>query len=142
MDPLNMKYLIIASGLGHLALGLGSLYVPKALRWNSHLKLLPVLLRQIFWTYAGYILAFNFFFGTVSLIATDDLIAKSVLASSITFFISIYWLARIFIQFFYFDKTDAPKGLLYTLGEVCLVVLFISFAAVYFAAFLYNNSWI
>lgn len=142
MPPATLKLLILVCGLGHIALSIGSLTIPKALQWNIHLKNLQPLLRQMFWTYAAYILVINLSFGVLSLIAADELINKSMLAKSITLFISIYWLARIGIQFFYFDKTDAPKGIMFTVGEFALITLFALFTIVYFVAFLYNLSWI
>ena len=142
MPPATLKLLILVCGLGHIALSIGSLAIPKALQWNMHLKNLQPLLRQMFWTYAAYILVINLSFGVLSQIAADELINKSMLAKSITLFISIYWLARIGIQFFYFDKTNAPKGIIYTVGEFALITLFALFTIVFFVAFLYNLSWI
>jgi hypothetical protein len=142
MDAEFLKLLIIIAGAAHIALCLGSILIPKVLQWNRHLENLQPLLRQMFWTYAAYILVINFCFGVVSLLGTDELLSRSFLAKSITIFISIYWLTRIGIQFFYFDKTDAPKGAIYTLGEIVLVLLFLFFTIVYLLAFLYNNAWI
>lgn len=137
-----MTTLLFICGLGHIVLSVASVLIPKALKWNQNLKSLQPLLRQMFWTYAAYILVINFSFGIVTLIATDELLSGSMLAKSITFFISIYWFARIGIQFFYFDKSEAPKGFIYTIGEISLIVLFGLFTVVYFMAFLYNNAWI
>lgn len=138
----TLKLLITATGVGHILLSVGSLIVPKSLEWNKHLEKLPALLRQLFWTYAGYILAFHLSFATVSILGAEDLLDKSFLAKCITVFISVYWLVRLSIQFFAFDKSEAPKGLFYTLGEIALVSFFIIFTIVYGAAFFYNNSWI
>ncbi len=96
----------------------------------------------MFWTYAAYILVINFSFGIISIVGADDLLNHSFLARSITLFIGIYWLARVLIQFFYFDKTDAPKGLFYTLGEIGLVTLFVIFTCAYLTTFLFNSLWI
>ena len=137
-----LRLLILLAGIGHVILCLGSLLVPKALQWKQHLSTLQPLLRQMFWTYAAYILVINFCFGVVSLAGTDELLNGSFLAKSLTLFISIYWLTRIGIQFFYFDRTNAPKGVIYTLGEILLILLFVFFTAVYLLAFLYNNAWI
>jgi hypothetical protein len=137
-----LTLLIICCGAGHIILCLASLMIPKVLKWNKALECLPKLLRQLFWTYAGYILSINFCIGILSIIAAGDLLDKSFLARSITFFIGIYWLARVGIQFFYFDKAAAPKGFVFTLGEAALTVLFLLFSLTYLAAFLYNNSWI
>jgi len=137
-----MTVLIFWCGIAHIILTLGSLIIPRVLNWKKGLEHLQPLLRQMFWTYAGYILVINFSFGLVSIFGADELLNQSFLAKSLTFFIAIYWFARILIQFFYFDKTDAPKGLIFTLGEIGLVSLFVLFTLVYFAAFLYNCAWI
>jgi hypothetical protein len=133
---------IFICGILHIAIGIGSTIIPKVLQWNSELAKVKPLIRQMFWTYAAYIFVINICFGVVSIWGTGELLNHSFLASCITLFISLYWLIRIGIQFFYFDTTDAPKGLIFTLGEIALVGLFILFTATYFLAFLYNNSWI
>src|SRR5688572_8709567 len=125
MSEALIQQLIFYSGIGHFALSIGSLYIPKALQWQDHLKNLQPLLRQMFWTYAAYILVINFSFGIVSVFGSYELLNHSFLAKSITLFISIYWLTRIGIQLFYFDMSEAPKGLLYTLGEIALIGLFV-----------------
>ncbi|MCP4439183.1 MAG: hypothetical protein GY810_09595 [Aureispira sp.] len=137
-----VKVLILLSGIAHIVLSVVSSVIPKALKWKEGLQDLQPLLRQMFWTYAAYILVINFCFGLVSIFGTAELVNHSFLAKSVNLFIAVYWLARVFIQFFYFDKTDAPKGLIFTLGEVALVGLFIGFTIVYSLAFLYNMSWI
>lgn len=137
-----LKVLILLSGIAHIVLSVVSSVIPKVLKWKEGLEDLQPLLRQMFWTYAAYILVINFCFGLVSIFGTEELVNHSFLAKSINLFIAVYWLARVFIQFFYFDKTDAPKGLIFTLGEVALVGLFIGFTVVYSLAFLYNLSWI
>jgi hypothetical protein len=134
--------MMVLCGYGHIILCIGSAFIPKALRWRDHLKNLQPLLRQMFWTYAAYILVINFCFGIVSILGSEELLNRSFLAKSITLFIGLYWLARIAIQFLYFDKSDAPTGLMYTSGEIMLVSLFAIFAATYLAAFSLNCSWI
>lgn len=137
-----IQLLLFICGILHIALSIGSSVIPKVLHWNRELQNVQPLIKQMFWTYAAYILAINICFGLVSIWGTNELTDHSFLASCITLFISIYWLTRIGIQFFYFDTSQAPKGLIFTLGEIALVALFILFTAVYFLAFLYNNSWI
>lgn len=105
MNPLVIQKMIFWSGVGHFALCAGSLFVPVALQWRRHLKNLPLLLRQMFWTYAGYILATNLSFGLISTYASDEMINGSLLARGLTLFIGMYWLIRIGLQFTYFDRT-------------------------------------
>ena len=142
MNSAFMENIIFWSGIAHFALCLGSLYVPIALRWHFHLSTLQALLRQMFWTYATYILVTNLSFGIVSVLGSDELLNGSFLAKSITLFIGIYWLARILVQFFLLDKSEAPEGLLYTIGEILLVGLFGLFAVTYLVAFAVNCEWI
>lgn len=142
MNVIFLNKLIFICGVLHLALGIGSSIIPKVLDWKTELTKVQPLIRQMFWTYAAYILVINICFGLVSIFGTEELLNHSFLASCLTLFISLYWLTRIGIQFFYFDKTHAPKRLIFTLGEIALVGLFFLFTILYFLAFLYNNSWI
>ncbi|TAE19297.1 MAG: hypothetical protein EAZ95_02230 [Bacteroidetes bacterium] len=137
-----LKILILLSGIGHIGLSLVSPLIPKMLQWNEGLKDLKPLLRQMFWTYAVYILAINFCFGLVSVLGAEELLNQTFLAKAVCLFIGLYWLARVFVQFFYFDTTDAPKGLIFTLGEFALIGLFVGFTLVYLGAFAYNCKWI
>ena len=141
MHQETIKIWIFWSGIGHLLLSICSLILPKLLHWKEELQHLQPLLRQMFWTYAGYILVINFCFGVVSVIGAGELLDKSFLAKSVNLFIGLYWFARVLIQFLYFDKSNAPKGLVFTLGEIGLVALFILFTLVYLTAFAFNNSW-
>jgi hypothetical protein len=47
-------------------------------------------------------------------------------------------MGRVLIQFFYFDRTDAPAGLHVRLAEIALVGLFVFLSIVYGAALLLN----
>jgi hypothetical protein len=142
MSETFIEKLILYAGIGHFLLCFASLFIPKILRWTEQLKNLQPLLRQMFWTYAAYILVINFCFGIVSVFGNTTLLDHSFLAKSITLFIALYWLSRVLIQFFYFDKSDSPKGLIFTIGEIALVSLFAFFTITYFTAFCFNQSWI
>lgn len=142
MSQAFIERAIFWCGIGHVVLCLGSLYIPKALQWKKHLTHLQPLLKQMFWTYAGYILAINFSFGIISIFGSRELVDHSFLSKSLTLFIGLYWLTRIGIQFFYFDKSEAPKGLIYTLGEIALIGMFLLFTVTYLIAFFFNCAWI
>ena len=131
---MNTADWIVVAGWGQLAVVVGSLGVPRALNWTGELQQVSPLIRQIFWTYAGYILCTNLAFALVSILGNEELSDGSPLASSVTGFITLYWFARIMIQFFYFDRASAPTGLKYTVGECVLVGLFVFFTAVYAVA--------
>ncbi|MGD1842853.1 MAG: hypothetical protein ACFB0B_18445 [Thermonemataceae bacterium] len=130
--------LIQFCGLAHIVLGLGSLAIPKLLDWSNAFKHTPLLIKQIFWTYAGYILFINLFFGVVSLLLTEEMLSGTGLAVALTLLISIYWIARLIIQFVYFDKSDLPEAFIYKFGEWALVILFVLFSVAYSYAFYLN----
>lgn len=142
MNTAIMESLIFWCGIGHVVLCLASLYIPKALNWQTHLSILPPLLKQMFWTYAGYILVVNFCFGVISIFGFDEMLNGSFLAKAISLFIGTYWLTRVLIQFLYFDRSQTPSGLIFSLAEIALVGLFIIFTLGYLAAFLINIGWI
>jgi hypothetical protein len=130
MKPTTLLLIKIAGYL-QICLCIGSLLIPKLLNWKDELKNVSTIIKQIFWTYAGYILVINLFFGIVSIFGASDFLEKDFFAKSMSLFIFLYWLTRIVIQFFYFDTKSAPQGLIYKLGEIALVSLFVFFTAVY-----------
>lgn len=126
-----MTLLLILAGLGQLALAVGSLALPRILRWGDDTAKLRPLTRQVFWTYAAYIWVTNICFGVVSTFAPEWLLDRSPLARAVTGYIAVYWGTRLLVQFFYFDRSDAPPGTIYKVGEVMLVGLFIFLTAIY-----------
>jgi hypothetical protein len=123
--------LIIGAGAAQIVLCLGSLSIPRLLKWHDELSKVRLLIRQMFWTYAAYILTINLCFGLVSVFAADELLSGSRLAVAVTGFIALYWTGRVLIQFFYFDRADFPAGKWYLAGEAALVGLFISLSIIY-----------
>jgi hypothetical protein len=135
---MNLDFFIFLAGVSQIILVVGSLAIPKLLNWKQELAKLPDLIRQIFWTYAGYILVMNLSFGLLSSFASASLVDGSFLACILTLYIAIYWAVRIVIQFFYFDRSHTPEGWIYLYGEVALVALFIFLTIVYGYAFYFN----
>jgi len=129
--------LVFVAGIGQLALIAASVAIPRVLRWRQDTAKLRPLTRQVFWTYALYIWCTNLAFGLVSL-RPDWLLDRSPLAGCVTAFVTAYWVGRVLIQFFYFDRSDAPSGLLVRVAEVALVGLFAYLSLVYCAALLFN----
>jgi hypothetical protein len=133
-----LRTLIIAAGVGQLLLAACSLAIPRVLRWSEELAKLRPLTRQVFWTYAGYIWTTNVCFGLVSVFMPDELVAGSRLAAVVCGFIALYWLARVVIQFAYFDRRDAPAGMIFRVAEFGLVGLFVFLTAIYGWAMVFN----
>lgn len=138
MKTTLIQQLVWLAGLAQIALSLGSLLVPKILGWNTELAKTRTLIKQMFWTYAAYILCISIAFGLLSLFDTQELINGTHLAASVTGFIALYWISRVLIQFFYFDRKDFPTGKWHLAGEFVLVTLFVFLSAIYLLACYYN----
>jgi hypothetical protein len=126
-----LRTLIFLAGVGQVVLALASLAIPRVLRFEEETAKLRPLLRQMFWTYAGYILCTNLSFGLLSALAPTWLLDGSPLAAAVTGFIAVYWGARVVLQFAWFDRSDAPPGAHVRLAEAALVLLFVSLTCVY-----------
>jgi len=131
------EYLFLA-GLAQLVLAAGSLAIPGVLGWKSELAKVQTLIRQMFWTYAAYILVINICFGLLSVFGIKELTDGSFLAKVVTGFIAVYWISRVLLQFFYFDRSGFPSGALNRLAEVVLTVLFVVLSVIYSLAFYLN----
>jgi hypothetical protein len=138
----NIGGLIYIAGLAQIVLALGSLAIPGILQWRLELIKVRPLIKQMFWTYAAYIFGINLFFGLLSLFDSGELINGTKVSTFITGFIFIYWISRVLIQFFYFDRSDFPTGKWNKFGEILLVTLFISLGIVYGWAFIVNYKQI
>jgi hypothetical protein len=130
--------LIVLAGIGQIVLAAGSLAIPRVLHWKAETARLRPLTRQVFWTYAAYIWTTNLCFGLLSSLAPCWLLDGAPLAVAVTSFISVYWTARLIVQFTYFERRDLPAGVWPRLAEACLVALFAFLALIYGGAAAFN----
>src|SRR5476651_1073622 len=134
----TIKNVLRLAGLAQVVLALGSLGIPKVLNWGSELVKVQPLIKQMIWTHAAYILVINLCLGSVSIFAFRDMTNGSPLAIMVSGFIAAYWISRVLIQFFYFDRSNFPAGKWSRLAEVVLVALFICLSATYSTVFYVN----
>jgi len=125
-----MTFLRLA-GLGQIALAAGSLAVPYVLKWSKDMAKVRPLTHQIFQTYAVYIWATNLCFGLLSLCHPEWLLTGEPLARAVAGYITLYWGARLLIQFLYYDRSARPPGFRWVLAEWSLVGLFFYLTVVY-----------
>lgn len=127
-----MIYLSLQSaGLLQIAVALGSLWIPKILHWNTGLGSAPILIRQMFWVYGGYIFFTNIWLGFVSLFFYADLVDGNKTGLLVLIYALLYWTARVLIQFFYFDKKELPKSIFLKVSGYVLDACFLLLAFVY-----------
>lgn len=129
----SFEVAIILAGLAQLGIASSSVFIPRFLGWREETKVLRPLTRQVFWTYATYILAMNTAFGLLSLLAPDALIDGSTLARAVCAFIAAYWTARLVLQFVVFDRSVAVRPL-FRFAEAAYVCTFAYLSIVYSTA--------
>ena len=135
---LTIQTFILLAGIAQIALALGSISIPQILNWKDKLTETDPLIRQIFWVYACYILVMNLSWGLLSVFNYKELASGSRLGTVITGFIALYWISRLLIQFFYFDRSNFPKGKWHQFGEIVLVSTFVFLTVTYAWAFTSN----
>jgi hypothetical protein len=131
MSSQTLRILLVLAGLSQIGLVAVSPLIPRLLHWREEVAKLRPLTRQVFTVYAFYILGTNLAFGLLSALRPGWLLGGSGLARAVASFIALYWGARVIIQFTYYDRKDAPPGLVFRLGEAMLVILFLFLTLVY-----------
>jgi hypothetical protein len=111
-------------GFLQLAVLLASFQVPKALDWKEDLSKLNPFNRKLMWVYGSFIVFTIIGFGTMTLLLRNSFLRGDTAAVVLAGFISVFWVLRVLTDFFYFDKNDWPKGVLYEVGRSMLNSLF------------------
>jgi hypothetical protein len=125
------KNALILAGLAQLGIAGSSLLIPRLLGWREQTARLEPLTRQVFWTYASYILSFHVAFGLLSILAPAALLDGSLLARAVCGFIAVYWLVRLTLQFVAFDRSVAVGRPLFRFAEAAYVSTFAYLVMVY-----------
>lgn len=122
---------LLLAGVCFVMLTVACFFLPGALGWKEKLSNLSPLMRQMFYTYAGYVFATHVFFGVLTLGYRDWLLSGTEPAAWMVGFMLLWWVARLVIQFFGFDLRElemtlgmkVAKGAL-TFMFLCLVTIF------------------
>ena len=122
---------LILAGIAQLGIAASSVFIPRLLGWKEETTRLKPLTRQVFWTYASYILGFHVAFGLLSVLAPAALLDGSLLARAVCGFIAVYWAVRLTLQFVAFDRSVAANRPLFRFAEAAYVSTFAYLALVY-----------
>lgn len=126
-----MKLLLqFAAALQSLIL-IASALTPRVLDWRTNLAALHPFLRKLFWVYGTFIVMIIIAFATLTFLHADAMAAREPVARSLCVFITIFWGARLFVQFAIFDPRPFLKNWFYKLGYHALTVIFAFLVFVY-----------
>jgi len=129
-----LKLGIQVAGVSQLLLCVVSFAIPKKLEWSKRTESLVPLIRQMFFTYAIYILASHFFFGLVCTLFAEELMSGGAIELSLLTFMALWWTGRIVCQFFFFDRTGIPHKPFNKIAEGILVLMFFCLVGVYWGS--------
>lgn len=95
---------IWAAGAVQLGIVAANVLLPKRLDLRENLGKLSPMLRQVFLVHWFYILFVLVGFSAVCFFFADELAGGSRLGRFVSGGISIFWLLRLFLQLFYYDR--------------------------------------
>jgi hypothetical protein len=138
---MRFEHLILFGGVCHFGILFASALVPRVLDWRKELRHLSPLSRHLVWTHGAFIVLVIVGFGATSLLHARELAGGAALARTFCGFIAVFWLARLFIQFFVFDAKPYLNGPLLKLGYHGLTVVFVYLGLVYAWAAVAPGLW-
>ena len=94
----NLTTAIFAAGFGQLSVLIASALVPVRLNWRETLAPLPLLVRQLFWVYGGYVVLSIIFLGITCLANAAELANGGLLARSVCAYAAAFWGIRLSLQ--------------------------------------------
>ena len=124
-----MKSLLeIGLGIGGCSLVIlcvASFWIPKVLGWRDKLAGLTPLMRELWWTYSIYVWSSHVFFAILALAFGDWLMGGSASAMAMCTFMLLWWLVRLWLQFFGFDFSEVGPNVFNRLVKHLLTLLFV-----------------
>jgi len=125
MSATLMKEMIWFAGAVHVGIVLANIPLPGRLRVRERLAGLPRFLRQIFYVHWGYIVIVVGMFAALCFGFAGDLAGASGVGRFLSGFMAGFWLLRVGLQVFYYDKElrRENRGLdaLYVVSLILLV---------------------
>lgn len=101
---MNVELNLRIAGALQIALAVAHAPFPRWFNWKEELARLSLLNRQIFLVHNLFIVLVLVLFGGLSLFAADMLVEPSRLAPLVCGGIGLFWAARVFAQFFVYDR--------------------------------------
>lgn len=126
----SLADLMRLAGAAQLCVLIASSLVPLRLNWKRDLAVLPVLHRQMYWTYGGYVVLGIVFLGGISLSCAEELASGTRLGRAVCLYGLVFWGARLPLQAVFDAKPFLTTWWLKA-GYHLLTVLFLAFVGVY-----------
>ena len=123
-----MRELIWGAGIVHVGIMMANIPLPGRLRVRERLAGVPRVVRQIFYVHWVYIVIVLGLFAALCFGFARELAGASELGRFLSGFIAGFWLLRIVLQIFYYDREMRRENrgldMLYVGSLIVLVVIF------------------
>lgn len=129
---------IFAAGIGQLGILIASAMVPFQLDWKRELAGLPLLHRQMYFIYGGYVVLGIITLGVTSLRYSEELAAGTGVARAVCVYAALFWGIRLSLQAILDAKPFLTRWWL-KLGYHTLTVLFAAITVVFGYAALHGS---
>jgi len=93
------------AGAGLIVLALAHVLFPRRFAWRDELPRLSLLNRQMFQVHVVFIALVLVFFGALSLLLADELLAGGALARGVLIGFVVFWSLRLVTQLFVYDRS-------------------------------------
>lgn len=107
---------------------------PKYFKWNSDLKTLSLINRQMMTTHTFFIALTVFLMGLLC-VTSAELIIETPLGNTIAWGLAVFWLVRLYFQFFGYSKSlwkgktfETVIHILFSIFWIYLVIIFLAIA--------------
>jgi hypothetical protein len=127
----EMSKLLLLGGVIHFGILIASALAPQVLAWREQLAKLDRLTRQLVWVHGAFIVLVIVMFGAASLAFAGPLASGDTASRVLCGMISLFWLARLAVQFWVFDASGYLRTMLLRVGYHSLTVAFVYLAVVY-----------
>lgn len=128
MNATWMVRAIWGAGVVHLGIIAANVPLPRRLRVRERLAGVPKFVRQIFYVHWIYIVIVLGLFAALCFGFAEDMAGASALGRFLSGFMAGFWLLRIALQIFYYDREVRRENwgldLIYVGSLVVLVVIF------------------
>ena len=104
--------------------------MPIRLNWRTELSGLNRLVRQLYWTYGGYVVMAIIAFGVICLTCFEELASSSRLSRAISAYITLFWGVRLSLQAV-FDVREHLRTWWLRVGYHTLTLLFATFTTLF-----------
>ncbi len=129
-------------GVSLLLLCVVSFWIPGVLDWKKKLSVLSPLMREMWWTYAAYVLGSHLFFAVLLLFFGDWLMGGGGPVIAMLSFMFLWWGVRLYLQFFGFDLVEVEPTPFNRFAKHMLSLLFICLVTLFALLIGWNLGWI